>query len=154
MRRVSSSCSPPSLKPYTAAALSEAPASNPTASSVATSARRTFETSSTPRALWSNTRIGVASGVAVETETDSAPAPVSASINGCTSVRAVAATVTTMRSAPAVVGAVQPNAASLALHGVRRSICARTTPSRNSVARCGSSSGRNRKREAFSSSSA
>ena len=48
--------------------------------------------------------------------------------------------------APLSVGALQPNTASLALHGVRRSICARTMPSRKSAARAGSSSGRNRKR--------
>ena len=106
MRRVSSSCSPPRLKPTTAAALSDTPASSPAPSSTATSTRRTRATSSAPRALCSNTRIGAAvpaAGSAV-TETDSAPAAISASISGCTSARAVAATVTTMRSAPACRG--------------------------------------------------
>ena len=88
------------------------------------------------------------------TATASAPAAISASTIGCTIARAVAATVTAMRSAPASVGALQPKAASFAVHGVRRSICARTTPSRNSVARCGNSSGRNRKRAGRSFSSA
>ena len=44
-------------------------------------------------------------------------------------------------------GALQPNAASLDLQGVRRSICSRTTPSRKSAARTGSSSWRKMKRE-------
>src|SRR6476469_1733950 len=51
-----------------------------------------------------------------------------------------------MLSPPCATGALQPNTASLALHGVSRSICARTMPARKSAARAGSSSGRNRKR--------
>ena len=45
-------------------------------------------------------------------------------------------------------------AMNLALQGVSRSICARTTPSRNSDARCGNSRGRNMKRDGCSASSA
>ena len=51
-----------------------------------------------------------------------------------------------MPSVPLATGTLQPNTASLALHGVRRSTCARTMPSRKSAARAGSSSGRSRKR--------
>src|SRR5262245_48786422 len=54
-----------------------------------------------------------------------------------------------IRSGPASCGALKPKAASAALQGVSRSICARTTPPRNSAARCGNSSGRNRKRAGF-----
>ena len=82
--------------------------------------------------------VGSAPGGEVVTATVSAPAPASASTSGWIIARAVAATVTTIRSGPATAGGLQPNAASCAVQGVSRSICARTTPSRNSVARCGS----------------
>ncbi len=66
--------------------------------------------------------------------------------NSVATLRVVAAIMVLMVSLPAGTGAVQPNTASPAPHGVRRSICARTMPSRKSAARAGSSSGRNRKR--------
>ena len=59
MRRVSSSCSPPSLKPKTAAALSEHAGEQSDARAARRPARGArATTSSTPRALCSNTRIG------------------------------------------------------------------------------------------------
>src|SRR3954470_4923067 len=51
-----------------------------------------------------------------------------------------------MLSLPLATGGLQPNTASQAFHGVSRSICARTMPSRKSAARTGNSSGRNRNR--------
>ena len=70
-----------------------------------------------------------------------------ASAIGASDARVVAATVTTMRLSSRFSGALQPNAALLDRHGVRRSICSRTTPSRKSAARSGSSSWRKMKRE-------
>ncbi len=153
MRRVKSSCLLAMFMLTTAAAESDAPARSPEPSSNATSTRRTRAKSTAPRALVieHGDRRGIPGGVAV-TVMASAPAAASASTSGCTSARAVAATVTTMRSAPACAGALQPKAASFAVQGVSRSICARTTPSRNSVARCGNSSGLNSTRAGLQAS--
>src|SRR5215470_5467596 len=84
---------------------------------------------------------------AVKIAIEAGPSADSASSIGRTAARAVAATMIEMRSLAMSAGRPQPNTASAAVHGVRRSTWARTMPSRNSTARRGSSSGRNRKRD-------
>ena len=65
-----------------------------------------------------------------------------ACVSGMICARGAAAMVTEILSLAISVGLLHPTTASLAVHGVMRSICARTMPSRNSDARRGNSSAR------------
>ncbi len=86
----------------------------------------------------SNTRIGAAPGPGTSVETVTACAPRAVERLHVAAAPARARSPRPSRRCgprPPLRGFCQPNAASCALHGVRRSICARTTPSRNSPAR-------------------
>ena len=74
-------------------------------------------------------------------KTDFTPRPPNAWVSGMICARGAAAMVTEILSLAMSVGSLHPTTASFAVHGVMRSICARTMPSRNSDARRGNSSG-------------
>src|SRR5215470_18034469 len=86
-------------------------------------------------------------GVNVESLITATPAAARACAIGVMRDRAVATTVIVTRSPAISIGGVQWYAAASEFHGVKRSIWARTIPSRKSAARLGKSSGRKRKRD-------
>src|SRR5215475_14266988 len=96
----------------------------------------------TLRSGWSNSLIGVEApaSTGADIATDAASTASANWSKGSTFRLDVAAKVTAIRSFGAGGGEFQPNTASLADHGVRRSTCARIIPSRKSVALFGKSS--------------